>query len=123
MNIWFGTKINSKNLSCNCPVYRIIWGKTLLEKLKKTISRQSSNCSTTKLNQFTGIYLSTLIHPLLSETGLIFAQILLKNCQRIYAYWLFTLLDKNLTKTFLLISLKNRDKNSWFEDEPINSFL
>lgn len=54
----------------------------------------------------TGMYSSTLIHPLLYEIGLILALILLDYCQKIYAHQLVSFPDLHLT---LFISLRKRD--------------
>ena len=55
------------------------------------------------------MYPSTLIHPLLCETGLISASTFLKDYQKQYAYWLFSFSDQQLIQGILLISLRKRD--------------
>ena len=71
----------------------------------------------------TEMYPSTPIHPLLSEAGLIPAQILLDNRQRMYAYRLLTLPDQHAAKTILPISLRNRDRNSQPREQPTDTLL
>lgn len=71
----------------------------------------------------TGMYPCTPIHSLLSEAGLIPAQILLDYRQRMYAYWPLTFPDQHPTKTILPISLRKRDRNSQPGEQPVNTLL
>ena len=78
--------------------------------LQKLVNRQG--------RAITGIYPSAPICPLLSEAGLIPAQLLLDARQKSYAYRLFTLPDCHPTKQILPISLKEGDENSQPGEQP-----
>lgn len=54
---------------------------------------------------------STLIHLLLSETGLILTQLVSDFWHKAYAYQLLTLSDCHLTEQILSISLIEKDEN------------
>lgn len=66
----------------------------------------------------TVMYPSTPIHPLLSEAGLIPAQLLLDARQKSSAYRLLTLPDYHPTKRILPISLREGDENSQRGEQP-----
>ena len=63
------------------------------------------------------MYPSTPIQALMSEAGLVPAQILLNHRQRIYVYRLLTLPNNHLTKKILPISFRNGDVDSIREEE------
>lgn len=56
-------------------------------------------------------YFNTLVYPFLFKTGLIPASTLLDYCQRLYTYWLLSLLDKHPTKQILIINLRIENKS------------
>lgn len=66
------------------------------------------------------MYQSTSIAPLISEAGLIPVRIMLNYCQRKYAYHLFLLPDRHLTKDVPPISLKMGDRSAQPGELPEN---
>lgn len=69
------------------------------------------------------MYPSSPIHPLLSEAGLIPAQLLLDARQKTYAYRLLTLPDCHPTKQILPISLREGDENSQPGEQPEDTLI
>lgn len=69
------------------------------------------------------MYPSTPIQALMSEAGLVLAQILLNHQQRTYAYRLLTLPKNHLTKTILPSSFRNGDADSIREEEQLEDLL
>ena len=81
----------------------------------------------------TGMYSTTLIHPLLCEAGLVPASVLLDHRQRVYTHRLLCLPNSHPTKEILPISLREGDRafqpgelleNTliWTQDERPTSF-
>lgn len=85
------------------------------QTLQKLINRQA--CS------ITGIYRSTSIHPLLSEAGLIPANILLDSRQKKYAYRLLTLPDEHPAKNTLPISMREGNGSLQPGEQPDNTLM
>lgn len=71
----------------------------------------------------TGMYPSTLVHPLLCEVGLIPASILLGYRQRRYTYRLLSLPESHPTKEILRVSLREGDRGFRPEEVPENTLL
>ena len=67
--------------------------------------------------------MSTPIHPLLCEAGLIPASTLLNHRQRQYAYRLLSLPDQHLAKNVLPISLRKRDASCQPGELPENTLM
>ena len=78
--------------------------------IQKLIKRQARS--------ITGMYSSTPIPALISESGLISAHILLDFWQRRYAYRLFSLPESIPTKAILPITLQTGDGNVKPKDHP-----
>lgn len=78
-------------------------------KIRQLINRQART--------ITGMYPSTLIQALVSEAGLVPAQILLGHRQRMYAYRLLTLPNDHLTKKILPVSFRDKDADFGREDQ------
>ncbi len=83
--------------------------------IQKLINRQG--------RAITSMYPSTLIHPLLSEAGLIPAQLVLDSRQKAYAYRLLTVPDCHPTKQILPISLREGDENSLPGEQPEDTLI
>lgn len=86
--------------------------KMYQDEIQKLLNRQG--------RAITGMYRSAPVGPLMSESGLIPAQILLDYRQRKYAYRLLTLPDGNLTKSVLPITLRSGDGNAQPGEQPEN---
>lgn len=72
----------------------------------------------------TGMYSSTPIQGLMSEAGLLPAQILLDHRQRMYTYRLLTLPDDHPAKNILPISLRKRDASTTSaDDQPEDTLI
>lgn len=69
------------------------------------------------------MYPSTPVHPLLSESGLIPASILLDYRQRRYTHRLLSLPDSHPTKEILPISLREGDKGFQPGEVPENTLI
>ncbi len=78
-------------------------------KVQQLINRQA--------RAITGMYPSTSIQALISESGLVPARILLDHRQPMYTYRLFRLPDDHPTKNLLPISFRNGDGDTTREDE------
>ena len=78
--------------------------------LRKLINRQARS--------ITGMYQSSPIFPLMSESGLLPAHILLDFRQRPYAHRILSLPDSIPTKDILPIALRTGDENAQPEDLP-----
>ncbi len=72
--------------------------KMYQEEIQKLLNRQA--------RAITGMYRSTPVGPLMSESGLVPAHVLLDYRQRNYAYRLLTLPDGNPAKDILLVTLR-----------------
>ena len=66
----------------------------------------------------TGMYSSTPVQPLLTEAGLVPAQVLLNNRQRMYTYRLLSLPEDHPVKNILPISFRKGDGNTQPGDPP-----
>lgn len=84
--------------------------KNYQNDLQKLINRQARS--------ITGMYRSSPISPLMSDSGLLPAPILLDSRQRAYAYRLLNLPDSIPTKEILPITLRTGDGNAQPEDLP-----
>ena len=84
------------------------------------MSKLSKNWSIGKLGQ---LQECILVHPLLSEAGLIPAKILLDSCQKKYAYRLLTLPDYHPAKNTLPVSMREGDGNSQPGEQPENTLM
>ena len=84
--------------------------KNYEKDLQKLINRQARS--------ITGMYRSSLISPLMNDSGLIPAHILLDSRQRAYAHRLLTLPDSIPTKHILPVTLRSGDSNAQLEDLP-----
>ena len=73
-------------------------------KVQQLINRQA--------RAITGIYPSTPIQALVSEAGLVPAQILLNHQQKMHVYRLLTLPNDHLTKKILPISFRSGDADT-----------
>lgn len=71
-----------------------------------------------RARSITGIYRSSPISPLMNDSGLIPAHILLDSRQRAYAHRLLTLPDSIPTKHILPVTLRSGDGNAQLEDLP-----
>lgn len=79
-------------------------------ELQKLLNKQA--------RAITGMYRSTPIGSLMSESGLIPARIMLDYRQRKYAHRLLTLPDGHPTKDILPITLRAGDGNAQPEEQP-----
>ncbi len=80
-----------------------------MERPKKNHERTIQQMINRQARSITGMYPSTLIHPLLCEAGLVPASILLDYRQRQYTHRLLSLSDSHPTKEILPISLREED--------------
>ncbi len=83
--------------------------------IQKLINRQG--------RAITGIYPSTPIHPLLSEAGLIPAQLVLDSRQKTYASWLLTVPNCHPTRQILPKSRREGDENSEPGEQPEDTLI
>lgn len=100
-------------------------GKKFIKKIQKLLYRQG--------RAITGVYRSTPIGPLISESGLIPVDILLNYRQRKYAYRLLSLPDGHPTKEILPITLRAGDGGTqpgelpenyeiWFSGQKVRTY-
>lgn len=89
--------------------------KTHQEELQKLLNKQA--------RAITGMYQSTPIGPLMSESGLVPARMMLDYRQQKYALRLLTLPDGHLAKDILPITLRIGDGNAQPGDQPVGDAI
>lgn len=100
-----------------------LYGAELWWKGQKNHEHTIQHLFNRQARSITGMYPSTLLHPLLSEAGLILASTLLDYRQRLYAYRLLSLPDEHPAKQILLISLRIGDGSSQPGELPDNTLM
>lgn len=91
-------------------------------KAKKIMSKLFKNCLIDQARSITGMYSSTLIHPLLCEAGLILASTFLNYRQTQFAYRPLSLRDQH-AKNILPISLRKWDASYQPGEPPENTLM
>ena len=96
----------------------VLYGAELWWKNQKTHQNEIQKLINRQARSITGMYPSTPVPALMSESGLIPAHILLDFRQRRYAYRLLSLPESIPTKAILPITLRTGDGNAQPEDHP-----
>ena len=95
-----------------------LYGAELWWKNQKTHQNEIQTLINRQARSITGIYPSTPVPALMSESGLIPAHIMLDFRQRKYAYRLLSLPESIPTKAILPVTLRIGDGNAQLEDYP-----
>ncbi len=94
-----------------------LYGAEIWWKRQKNHEHKVQQLINHQARAIAGMYPSTPIQALISESGLVPARILLDHRQRMYTYRLLCLPDDHPTKTLLPISVRNGDGDTTREDE------
>lgn len=96
----------------------VLYGAELWWKNQKAHQNETQKLINRQARSITGMYLSTPVLALMSESDLISAHILLDFRQRKYAYRLLSLPESIPTKAILPVTLRTGDGNAQPEDHP-----